>query len=775
MANIATSIFFNGRVISVPGSYSEVDASGLDSVGLGANGIVAVLGTAEGGRPVSTITETKDFLRFNKPEKVLQAFRSGQMREVGGMLFAPAKDDAIRGGAVEVVMMKTNPSTQSAGALMLATVPQIDLSSVDFGAFTEQINVELQTGSTKGKKLTIRFEDTIETVDDLGGDSLATLQYSGGATGFTTAAMSVDGSGNITVAATKAGAGQDTFIDAAHTGGAAEVLSASAGDTDQTVTVFGLVGGVATKVSVALNGTTPVALGSFDASKILGVHIEGTATAGIVTVRTVSGPTVVFTVPAGNTTEGVIACDHCYVNKTTASLALDAAGVHDVLVFGRNVAGSALAEKVATAGTTPVVTVGSTYFFIDFIVVGEVPAARTVTVTVEAAKSLASVQKTLLKAADYFNAKSVVLGGPVTRGFIFTLLTGRSSYATSLLDPKTSVNVLDPASGGITADLNAIIEWITQNSQLINAVRSSGATAVPDNTASPIFLVGGSEGTATFSHYQTALNLLKRVRVNSIVDLSGDPAVAAAVDAHCAYMGGIGRSERDGFVGLLNAGMTDVPTKTEAKAQAVDLNSRHIRVVAQAIERYDSNGDLVEFLPPFFGAVLAGAQAGSPVGTSLTFKYMNILGLRQHSTWNPTDDAEEMINAGICFAQEVEGVGRRVVRNVTTHLSSNNIAFVEGSVNEAVNFAVFNFRTTLEAAVGKRGFAGTVNATKGIAITTLGLLVDSLVITGYRSLDLELLTDVLEIGVEMAPVIPINFVKTNVHLVTLQQLAAATA
>ena len=50
---MASTIFFNGRVIATPGSYSEVDASGLEQVGLGASGIVAIVGTAEGGVPAS--------------------------------------------------------------------------------------------------------------------------------------------------------------------------------------------------------------------------------------------------------------------------------------------------------------------------------------------------------------------------------------------------------------------------------------------------------------------------------------------------------------------------------------------------------------------------------------------------------------------------------------------------------------------------------------------------------------------------------------------------
>jgi hypothetical protein len=131
-----------------------------------------------------------------------------------------------------------------------------------------------------------------------------------------------------------------------------------------------------------------------------------------------------------------------------------------------------------------------------------------------------------------------------------------------------------------------------------------------------------------------------------------------------------------------------------------------------------------------------------------------------------------MINAGLLFLENVEGTGRRIVRNVTSHLSSNNIAFVEGSVNQAVNYATFNFRTNMEASVGKKGFAGTINAAKGIAVNTLGLLVDATILVTWRSLGIELVVDVLEVSVEMAPVLPINFVKNTIHLVTVRQSAA---
>lgn len=767
---MATSIFFNGRLISVPGSYSEVDASGLEQIGLGAAGIVALLGTAEGGRPVSAIEEAKDFLRFSNPDAARSVFRSGDLREAVGMAFEPARDADILGGAVEVVCMKVNPATQSSAIFTNAYGDALIVTSEDYGAFTEQIQVEIQNGTTKGKLVTVTFEDQVQSQDDVGGDDLFTLKYEKPTDGWDTMVAAVEAGGILAADATRAVNGLDAeVLTPLAAPGAIEVVSTDPGDTAK-VEVFGLDGtGAAKREVLTLDGTTPKA-GSqvFAAGDVLGAKVVGTI-AGTVSVRPSGGGANIFSiVPGTNPKQGMQYGVTMYM-AGAVTLVAGAPSVADVIVSGKDASGSKILEKITLNGTTPVP--GTAVFsHIDEIILGDVAAAVVVTASGRAAKSTPAVQNTIKKVADLFNARSIAGTG----GFVLTLITGRLTYPVTQLDVSVSpVNCLAPAEPGFTADLWAIIEYLNQSNELVDASAASGAVGgAPDNTTAPVFLGGGSEGTALFADWQKALNLLKKTRVNSVVVLTGDPAVHAALDAHCAYMGGVGRSERDGFAGLLNTALTDVPTKDEIKAQIVDINSRHIRAWAQAFERFNTAGERQEFSPKFGGAVLAGMQAGSAIGTSLTHKFMNVLSLRQHSSWNPTDDAEEMIQAGLVFAENVEGVGRRVVRNVTTHLTSNNIAFTEGSVNEAVNYAVFNFRTNMEYAVGKKGFAGTVNAGTSVAIGTLGLLVDELVLVAYRSLFIELVVDVMEVSVEIAPVIPINFVKNTIHLVTIRQAAA---
>lgn len=776
----ASSIFFGGRLIRTPGSYSVVDASGLEQIGLSAAGIVAVLGEAEGGTPVSAITEVGDLIRITKPERARELFRSGQLREVADMLFAPSSDPDILGGAVEVVAMKVNPATQSTGVLANAYGDAIDLTSVNYGAFTEQVNILISTGTNQGKQVAITFEDTVEAVDDLGGDSFFSLTYVDSGAGWDTMTAEVEAGGAVVAKGTRDELGLDGEITAQPLAASTiDVVSADAADIGMQVIVYGInaAGTAAVSETYVLSGTVQQ-LGSVSMSKVVGARVIGT-TAGIVTVSD-DDPVTILTIAAGVSLEsGLVTCNDMYAAKGTLDVIADGATTKDLVLIGLSATGAAQLEQITLTGAVKVNGIAN-WSEIQFIGMGDVEVARTTTFDGEAARTIpTTTHNTLQKVADYYNARSRT---PVatTYGFIFTLLTGLTTFDPVNLDDTTNgagaVSCLSPVIPNYYANLWAIIDWINNNSQFLEAVASTGAAGgAPDNTPAAVFMSGGIEGVTISQSWLDALNLLKQTRVNSIVVLTHDPSTHADLDAHCAYMCGIGRSERDGFVGLLNSGGTALAPKSEIKSQIVDLNSRHIRAFGQAIERYNTSGERQEFDPYYLAAVMAGMQAGSSVGTSLTYKYANVLSLRHAAglgVWNPTDDSEEMIAAGLCFLESVEGVGRRVVRNITTHLSSSNLAFTEGSVNEAVNFAIFNFRTNMEVAVGKKGFAGTINATKGVAVNTLGLLIDEQILVAWRSLNIELVVDVLNVECEIAPVIPINFVATVAHLVTIRQTAA---
>lgn len=772
-----SSIFFNGRVVSIPGSYTIIDATGLEQVGLGATGIVAIIGSAEGGRPVTDIEDVADIPRATQPQQAKRLFRSGDLLESIGLIFNPSVDPAILAGAQEVLFLKTNSATQSSAVLTNDEGNAIDLESLDYGAFTEQINVSIAPGTTQGKLVSIRFEDVLESADNIGGDDIFQLRYNTVASTryqLATALSRVVTGGSVEVDGTAALPGNDAEIGTQLAAdGKVEVLSALVGDT-RNVEIYGIqaVTGNAVRELVTLNGVTPVESLN-DYTKVLGARVSSLVAGASVTVRATGGGATILDTFGADTEELFRGGKDGLALFAAGAVTLvgSAASTADVILAGLDQSGTFTVERLTLNGTTPVVgTV--TFSRLDFVSVADVAAAVTVTASWQVAKSDPTVQNTVLKLNDFFNTKTQVDGGNVA-GFVFTLVTGVLSFNPNRLDVTVIDAVTLNATVGFKADLDAVVSYINNNSQLVEATASAGASGgAPADTAAPIFLTGGSEGLSTFANFQTAINLLKQVRVNTVVPLSGDPAIHSAVEAHCAFMGGIGRSERDAKVGLLNTTLDGPATKDEIVSQIIDLNSRHVSAIAQNVERFNDAGERQVFDSRFAAVILAGMQAGSPVATSLTFKFANLLGFSQSNTWNPVDDAEELVQAGLVFFENVEGVGRRVVRNVTTFLQSNNIAFTEASVNEAVNFAAFTFRNELEFAVGEPGFSGTINALKSRALLSLGLLVDAGALTQFRALQIELNVDVAEVSVEIAPTIPINFVRSTLHLVTIPQTAA---
>lgn len=776
----ATTIFFNGRLISIPGSYSEVDASGLEALGLGASGIVACVGMAIGGIPYTEIGESdvKGQLQVaSNPRQPFDFFRSGDLKEAGPILFGPSVDDDIVAGAQEIVYVKVNPATQSTATFNNTDGAALVLTSADYGFFTTQIKATIGTGTNQGKLITVTFEDVVEAIDDAGGDEMFKLVYLSGtpADGFTTITAEVTASA-LVAAFTRDQTGLDGDVTNQVTATQViECVSSSASDDGVIIEIYGTNTSDQTqRATVTLTGVTPIDT-TETWNEFHGVRVVTGTLVGTLTLQNDGGGTVITTIAPAGTDSALEPLVDCPVAGSALSYVAGGASTDYVTVVGLNRSGAVQTETVQLNGTTPVPGT-ATWSQIDYLALGAQAAATTLTVSGNALNVVIGpedARTTLQQTADYINSRS---------GFTFTLVTGRTSFLLKDMDVVAATSILSPTEVTFYANLYLIVEKINAESSLVVASEGTPGTGAPDNTTVDVFLSGGHEGNDTAGQestpyaeaddWQAALDLLTKVRVNSVIVMTHDTGVHDKLKSHLQWMSGAGRSERDSCVGIQNAGDTGLAAKAEIKTQIIALNNRNIRAWAQNIERYNTSGSKEVMAPKYGAAMIIGAQAGCPVGTSMTHKFMNTLSLEQDSSWNPTDDAEEMIQAGLCFGEVVDGIGRRVVRNVTTHLTSSNIAYTEASVNEAVNYSVYTFRTAMETQVGEAGFAGTVSAASALAVNQLGLLV-GVSLLAWRSLTISLTLDVLECAVEMAPVLPINFVKTTVHLVSIPQSAAA--
>ena len=536
------------------------------------------------------------------------------------------------------------------------------------------------------------------------------------------------------------------------------VVSTAAGDTGRSVVLYGLdVSGAVQSETVALDSsdaTTPVAsTGSF--SRLLGIELDAAASGNVSVSSTLKGVKA-YTITAGGTTAGFSKFSTPAAPAGTVNYSIPATSqATKALVVGTDSTGAAAMEILdLTSGASG--TTSTSWATITGIANGHTGTAIPITLTFTPFSLSTTTYDTFDDFEDYFGART---------NWSVTKLIGTASTAVKIadLDRFSGVSVPSGSTGyRVLSVLGEMVSTITAGSTFVKAEAASGATGAPNNTSSSQFLSGGIEGATAYSNWQAALDTLRDHRVNTIVVLTTDAAIHAAVVSHCTYMCGAGRSERDCFLGSASA-----TNFSDSKSQALSLNTRHARYFIQDVDRYNTAGAKERFAPPFTACVAAGMQAGSEVGTSLTFKYLNVLDFYGHdASYTIQDDAHELIQSGLCVIEKVPNVGFRWLRNVTTHLIDDNLAYIEGSVNEAVNYAVYNFRTSMEAMIGKKGFAGTVTAAQGIAVSILGQLIAARVITSYQNLTIELSNDVMTIDVELAPVIPINFVKTTIHLVS---------
>lgn len=347
---MATSIVVSGRRTSKPGTYMTIDANGLAQLGPGAVGVVALVGEAEGGKPLDVTPSEADSAT---PERANARYRSGPMRTAAAFAFQPANDDLVTGGASLVVGVKVNPATQSSGVLYDEEgAPVAQVLSADYGAFTERVSMDVENGTAQGKRLVYTLDDDQEQFDNVGGDgilrALITTLPNWGRTALWARRFLYDVRGRGTRDSTRyaaAGSGDHTVT----------LVSTNTLDVmNAVVTGINLLGAVVTE-TIALSGTTPVVTAAIF-NTVTGV-VLATPCIGIVTAmhnQTTDVP--VGGIAGGGRTIGVVTGP----SGTITGRQVRVFSTHDtqvgdkgrVIVRGLNAA-LAAATEIVTLGTTP--------------------------------------------------------------------------------------------------------------------------------------------------------------------------------------------------------------------------------------------------------------------------------------------------------------------------------------------------------------------------------------------------------------------------------------
>lgn len=251
-------------------------------------------------------------------------------------------------------------------------------------------------------------------------------------------------------------------------------------------------------------------------------------------------------------------------------------------------------------------------------------------------------------------------------------------------------------------------------------------------------------------------------------------AIAAQLNSHIATRNTSARNECGGYMGMKG-------TRAQLITQAGVFNSGDIQLCGQQVTTLNAAGDTYKFPEWGMAVVIAGSRAGAPeIGTPLTYKYINISAITQDASWKyqSKSDVNALLTAGIVVVEQKQGSGFRIIRDITTYSIDDNLAYTDAHVRDIIRFISFDMRTGLEDQfTGEKANPATVNAVRNFIITKLdvyrngNLITQSLdpetrtkLLPGYRNITVSIVADIANIRMEIFPCPGINYQLTEIVL-----------
>lgn len=782
------SVTFNGQTQFKPGAISKINAQGLVPVGLSTNGIVALLGEADGGTPGEVIT-------IDDPALAKELLRSGDLADAVRLAFDPSNDPRIPGGAFRVLAYKVNQSTQASVQL-----PGDDsfLSDTVSGASTTAItlttNTTMVVNAHVGRWLEISGERR-----QIVSNTADTLTVSPGFSSAPLAATAIDilqsqlvltsvdyGDHTNQIAAEfEPGVTANTWVFTGSLenlveqtgeilGNAAFRIKYVGGPQDETGSVNTITAGVPFDATGATFQFTPDG-GAPTLDEWAGMMFRfSNGIQRLITGNTAATPSVI-TLSAGHE-----------LSTDEQSEVDDDSGAAVINVT---------AATVTITGANGVATGLSS---------GVLPTADDLNITF-------STNQTLRSLIDQINATTNYEAVAADGVNLDTTLMKYMDFGTraTAVDVRFDDQIEPNDKGSFRKDLQDLVDLINRQSTLFTAAKATTGTTegseLPQATGGvsgtvadvPVYLSGGTRGTSANSNWQDGFDELLLHRVNHVVPLIAEDltnqgygstatwsSVAAQLSSHVDTANSSGKNERGGYIGFKG-------TKAEFITEAARFNNADVQLCSERHTVLDVDGNLVEQDEWAAAVLAAGMRGGAPeVGEPITFKYIKTFGVDRDASWDPKSitDVNQLLAGGCLFSEPGPNGGFRWVRDITTYLIDENIAYMDGNTRDAVRYIAYELRTDLEnqftglkatpatAANIRERVAAKLQAFRGDSI-----IVDSLdpenpndtatVIPGWRRLRVSITGNVATVKVEVFPVTGIVFELLEIFL-QLPRIAA---
>lgn len=774
---MARSVTFGGQTQFKPGGLTKINANALTPVGSSAVGIVGIVGEADGGAP-NTVIDIDD------PALAKDTFRSGPLADAIRIAFDPSSDPRIPGGAFRCRVYKTNQSLRSATHL-----PGDEATISDtVAAASTNVLINLVTGGLVVNAHIGRFAQISGERRRIVSNTATSITVSpafSAAPVITTVVLILRT--QVLVTSADYGVHNNSISIEVEDGTTAnkKVVTVSLDDAvEQSPQICGdpyleiqYQGGPA-----ATNGTGTVTAATTSTITLDVAAAPGLNAFALMLIELADGRRrLIASNTAADPTVITLTAGYELTAAEATALVGQTAVVRDVLTATGSFTGSG---GVVTAFTTAVT-----------------PTADNLNIAITTTTTLRQFVDQINGTTNYQATIPAGLNPDTTLMKTFDFGTRATA-----VDVRFDRAIDYANKGTFRRDLQVLIDWINTFATLVTAVRASTATGegaeLPLNTGGvsstvrdvPLYLIGGARGISSNSNFQAGFDALLLQRVNHVVplidqDLTNEglgstatfDSVAAQAAAFADTANSSGKNELGAYLGYK-------ATKTNLIAKAAQLNSGDVALLQGQLTVLNAAGTLQQQPHWSIAVAAAGMRSGAPeVGEPLTFKYIKTNALAIDSSWSPKNitDVNALIAGGVMFAEQAPNGAFRFVRDLTTYLIDDNIAFMDGNTRDAVRYVAYDFRQSLEDKfTGLKATPATVASIREYAAAKLQLyregniIVDSLdpetgtsTVPGWRRLRVFIEGNVATIRVEIFPVTGIVFQLNDIFL-QLPRLAA---
>lgn len=727
---MAINVSFNGATIYKPGSYSKTNIDLGGGFPVGPAGLIAVFGEADAGAPgAQEVNIANNRFQADQVSVIRSKYSSGPIADAAGMLFAPAADAAIPGGAQTVWFYKTNASVRAQLALPTAYGTA---RAAEWGVGGNKVSIKnVLVAETPATSIsTAPFDELTVPAGTflvyVNGAAAVTVTVDGPYASYAAYAADVE-TWSVPGVAFTAGGG---------TGAATLTISMAAAPTAHQNgwgRSFQLADGTGTPLTAVLGMKHTVGLKTPAAEPSATITLNQTRD-GISESDSLGGAVVMSIGHDG--TGGV----------TSASVTIDATNIILTTNLGSvNLPKSGFAVlsqivdeiNLASYGGWSAELSSSLYNQLSPNVLDQVATVGALSPT--SAKP-ARLKKDSSDVGDFFEASIMAsLETPATKGLpdtiLETLLAGGARGGTS---PASIVAALEKFEKFHVNSVIPLFSW-DATSDIADGLTDATSTYTIDGIHQAV---------------KTHISLMKTTKR---------------------------RSERQGYLSLKDS-------FANCQTKASNLADGRLQLMIQDIRQANAQGNIKWFQPWALACLIAGARGGAPIGEPMTFKFMNASGIRQTAQPMSTPDAnivtdfdpdlqsDVAIISGITFLENPQTGGFRTVVDNTTYGRDGNFVFNRANVIYAGDIVAFNFRNSLEAVfVGKKNTVSVADIA-GVASTILnGFLTQGITVStsdapqGFKNLVIRLEGNTISVEVIIKIVEGIDFILSDI---TIQRATA---